>query len=86
MGMALELAVWKEKSLKPPPGSLLLRGDQLGGLLPVEPLRRDGASVRGRQDVRGELSRTGESSSSAGLSLAGMEKYEDGDMGGGEMS
>ena len=32
-----------------------------------------------------ELSRTGERSSSAGLSPAGMAKYEDGDMGGGEM-
>jgi hypothetical protein len=88
VGMALELAVWKEKSLKPPPAARLsscceatssaacFQSNLCAGMAPV---------VGEARMLEEELSRTGESSSSAGLSPAGMAKYEDGEMGGGEM-
>lgn len=75
VGMALELAVWKEKSLKPPPAARLssccceaissaacFQSNLCAGMVPVV----------GDARMLDELSRTSESSSSAGLSPAGM--------------
>jgi hypothetical protein len=56
---------------------LRLRRDQVGGLLPVEPLRRDGAGGGRRQDVGGRVEQDGRVEQ-----LGGAEPRRDGEVGG----
>jgi hypothetical protein len=57
---------------------LRLRRDQVGGLLPVEPLRRDGAGGGRREEVRGRVEQDGRVQQ-----LGGAEPGRDGEVGGG---
>ena len=62
------------------PGVVLLmrlRRDEIGGLLPVEPLRRDGAGGGRRQDVGGRVEQDGRVEQ-----LGGAEAGRDGEVGG----
>jgi hypothetical protein len=57
---------------------LRLRRDQVGGMLPVEPLRRDGAGGGRREEVRGRVEQDGRVQQ-----LGGAEPGRDGEVGGG---